>query len=170
MIATGRGLPWGRVTIACMLFFVGLLVGGEYCAKEQPPPTDSRAPLVCAPCPACDAARIELKPKKVTKRKTKSLPAADPAPLPNARKRLLAWARTHSVELVPCRTGHDAAQVLGVSLRVNAEGAVNRVRVQKADATVSRESLACVRRILRTWKFPTEWTRDGEELVFSLTF
>lgn len=162
--------PWATIAVSSLTLFIGLTLGGEYCAPSTSEVQTSATPtLICATCPVCDP--IDgVAAKQPSKPRTKPLPKADPQPLPQTRKRLLAWVRGRANELQHCRASGTASETLGVTVRLGDGGAVSRVRLHHTSRALDQADARCLRRTILTWVFPADWVAKGEDLMFSLRF
>ena len=165
-----------------LTFAVGVLAGQrcdrspEQTSVEQPceprvvrevryqcPPPDAGATATVQHPVRDDPAEPSLAAKK------SGLP---PTPLPHTpqqRKRLLSWVRDQSVDLQGCRGSHRELARPSVTLELDDDGGVRRVRLNAQAGELPPDVASCLRERMVSWSPPAELVANRRELVFLLT-
>lgn len=164
-----------------LAFGVGILVGGRACAPEPETETitetvvregPERIVYECPPDVGVIGPKQPQKPgvEAIQTSTTKALPDAPKPISPRKRQRLLAWVRDQSADLEGCRPSAKETYRLAVTLVLNDEGAVQRVRLNAPRAEIPSNVRGCLRKRMTRWEPPAELVEGRRELVFGLTF
>lgn len=162
---------------------LGLLLGGRYCADV--PQTSAVEEPVCeeiTPCPACPSCQVASAPLEdvavkasvtVTsqpKQKVgKQLPRAAEVSDPGERRRLLTWVRDKSDVLAECRPKMGDVLRINVVFDLSESGRILRVHLKAGQGEIPGPVANCLKEAMMRWEPPTEFVKDRERLMFSLT-
>lgn len=189
----GERLSYGA--LALMMFGVGVLVGGRFCAAGASSVEDAPAALASTPPGTCPPPQVVTRevpgPERVvyecpppdptperkagegpgapkTQKVTRKvdLPKPEPKVDPLIRKRLLAWAREQSEGLKRCRDDGKEVYRVAIIMHLGAQKDVRRVDVNGDN--VSGQASGCIRREILAWRPPKELVKDQTKLVFGL--
>lgn len=184
-----------QTTTTLLALAVGILIGQRACTPPINPEATSNntsspqiqiverlvpsPPEIIYECPPEPTPPPKPTTKTATKPKTNTTPkkALPPAPAPTdplERQRLLAWVRTQSADLEPCRDNSKNVYRLTVNLHLNDTGAITRVDLNTDTSpntnTASPDTLTCLRNRIATWQPPADLTQNRTRVVFGLTF
>jgi hypothetical protein len=180
------------VTLAA--FAVGLLLGARYCHDSpvlgpggpgdgargsgaatgevdcpervvEKTVTEEKIVYRCPP-PEPEPPEEEVEPREVAHKK-KPPPAPELDPL--LRQRLLAWVRDRASDLKSCRDDSKETYRLAIFWRLDDEGTIQRVDVNKGTDEIPAGMVACLRDRMLDWEPPAELVRGQREIVFGLS-